>query len=204
VRDLKLVNAETGRQMGFEILNYNALFERLLLPFKRNLERLGIAVRVRTVDQSQYINRLRSFDFDMIISGYGQSLSPGNEQRNYWGSAAADQEGSYNRIGIKDPAIDELIELLIAAPDRESLVTRTRALDRVLLWHHFVIPQWDSPYTRLLSWDKFGRPPEVPLQGLSLDVWWYDEAKAQLLQSRGGQEGPPPDDIEDDDSEGED
>ena len=201
VRDLQLVNAQTGRQLDFEILLSNALFERLVLPFKRNLERLGIVVRVRTVDQSQYINRLRSFDFDMIVSGYGQSLSPGNEQRSYWGSEAAEQAGSFNRIGIKDPAIDELIELLIAAPDRESLVTRTRALDRVLLWHHFVIPQWDSPYTRLLAWDKFGRPPAVPLQGLSLDTWWYDETKVRLLQSRGGQEGPPPDAIENPDED---
>jgi microcin C transport system substrate-binding protein len=194
VRDLKLVNAKTGQQMNFEVLLANALFERLVLPFKRNLERLGIAVRVRTVDQSQYINRLRVFDFDMIVAGFGQSLSPGNEQRSYWGSESAQMEGGYNYAGIMDPVVDELIELLIAAPDRESLIFRTRALDRVLLWGHYVIPQWDSPYTRLLSWNKFGRPSEVPLQGVQLTTWWYDEALARQLQQRGGQEGPPPED----------
>ena len=194
VRDLKLVNAETGQQMSFEILLVQAVFERLVLPFKRNLERLGIAVRVRTVDQSQYINRVRTFDFDMVTFGLGQSLSPGNEQRSYWGSESADTEGGYNYAGIKDPVVDELIELLIAAPDRESLIFRTRALDRVLLWGHYVIPQWDSPYTRVLSWNKFGRPSTVPLQGVQYLTWWYDEALARQLEQRGGQEGPPPDD----------
>ena len=204
VRDMKLVNAETGWQMNFEILLTQVLFERLVLPFKRNLERLGIAVRVRTVDQSQYINRVRTFDFDMVVFGLGQSLSPGNEQRNYWSSAAADMEGGYNYAGIKDPVVDELIELLIAAPDRESLIFRTRALDRVLLWGHYVIPQWDSPYTRILSWNKFGRPSEVPLQGVQILTWWYDEARARQLEQRGGQEGPPPDDdsaVDPDDEE---
>ncbi len=192
VRDLKLVNAETGQPFRFEILLYNVLFERLALPFKRNLERLGIEVSVRTVDRSQYINRLRSFDFDMIVGGVGQSLSPGNEQRSYWGSESADQEGGYNYAGIKDPVIDELIDLVISAPDRESLVVRTRALDRVLLWGYYGIPQWASPVTRLLSWNKFGRPPVVPLQGITLYTWWYDPAKAALLENRGGQKGEEP------------
>jgi microcin C transport system substrate-binding protein len=190
VRDMKLVNAESGRQMAFEILLRNPQFERLALPFVRNLTRLGIAARVRTVDSSQYINRLRSFDFDMIVGGIGQSLSPGNEQRSYWSTAAADEPGGYNYPGVKDPVVDELVELVIAAPDRESLVQRTRALDRVLLWGHYGIPQWTSPFTRLLSWNKFGRPPEVPLQGISLDTWWYDANKAAILEQRGGQETP--------------
>jgi len=190
VRDLRLVNAESGQQMAFEILLRNPQFERLVLPFIRNLTRLGIAARVRTVDSSQYINRLRSFDFDMIVGGIGQSLSPGNEQRSYWTTAAAEEPGGYNYPGVKDPVVDELVELVIAAPDRESLVQRTRALDRVLLWGHYGIPQWTSPYTRLLSWNKFGRPPEVPLQGVSLDNWWYDANKAAILEQRGGQESP--------------
>ena len=190
VRDMKLVRADTGRQMRFEILLRNPQFERLALPFIRNLARLGIDARVRTVDSSQYINRLRSFDFDLIVGGIGQSLSPGNEQRSYWSSAAAEEPGGYNYPGVKDPVIDELVELVIAAPDRESLVLRTRALDRVLLWGHYGIPQWTSPYTRLLVWNKFGRPPEIPLQGVTLDAWWYDANKAAILEQRGGQETP--------------
>ncbi len=189
VRDLKLVNATTGEPMRFEILLRSPQFERLVLPFIRNLGRLGVEARLRTVDSSQYINRLRSFDFDMIVGGIGQSLSPGNEQRSYWSSQAADETGGYNYPGVKDPVVDELVEMVIAAPDRDSLVYRTRALDRVLLWGHYGIPQWGSPYVRLLSWNKFGRPAVVPLQGLSLDTWWYDSAKAAALQSKGGQKG---------------
>jgi microcin C transport system substrate-binding protein len=189
VRDLKLVNATTGEPMRFEILLRSPQFERLVLPFIRNLGRLGIEARLRTVDSSQYINRLRSFDFDMIVGGIGQSLSPGNEQRSYWSSQAADEPGGYNYPGVKDPVVDELVEMVIAAPDRDSLVYRTRALDRVLLWGHYGIPQWGSPYVRLLSWNKFGRPAVVPLQGLSLDTWWYDSARAAALQSKGGQKG---------------
>ena len=158
VEDFRLVNAETGEPLQIEILISSPAFERIVLPFARNLKRLGIDARVRLVDQSQYINRLRSFDFDMIVSGWGQSDSPGNEQRDFWGSTAADSPGSRNRIGIKDPVIDELIELIISAPSRESLIARTRALDRVLLWNHFVIPNWHLKVDRILSWDKFGRP----------------------------------------------
>ncbi|HSR71317.1 MAG TPA: extracellular solute-binding protein, partial [Kiloniellales bacterium] len=184
VRDMKLVDAETGRQMSFEILLVSQAFERIALPFKRNLERLGIEVRVRTVDSAQYINRLRSFDFDMIVASWGQSASPGNEQRDFWGSDAADSPGSRNYVGIEDPAIDDLIDLIISAPDRESLITRTRALDRVLLWNHFVIPQWHIEYDRILYWNKFGFPEEPPRQGTSINYWWIDPAKARALASR--------------------
>ena len=181
VRDMKLVHAETGRQMTFEILLVSAAFERIVLPLKRNFERLGIDVRVRLVDPAQYVNRLREFDYDMIVSGWGQSNSPGNEQRSYWGSAAADTFASPNRAGINDPVIDELIELVIQAPDRESLVARTRALDRVLLWGHYVIPNWHIRVDRLLFWDKFDRPQVVPTNGTSTNFWWFDDAKAATL-----------------------
>ena len=184
VRDFKLVNAETGQPMSFEFLYQQQNLERSILPFKRNLERLGIDVRLRLVDTSQYINRLRKFDFDMIIGGIGQALSPGNEQRGYWSSAAADSPASRNFAGIKDPVVDELVELVIAAPDRESLIQRTRALDRVLLWGHYVIPQLVAPHDRIIYWDKFGRPEKVPLHGTGPTYWWWDEEKADSLPQR--------------------
>ena len=183
VRDMKLMNAD-GVQLSFEFLYGDIAQERVLLPFIFNLRRLGIDVRLRLVDRSQYINRFRARDFDMMIFNNAQSLSPGNEQRDQWGSAAADQSSSRNIAGIEDPVIDELIELVIAAPDRESLIQRTRALDRVLLWGHYVIPQLIAPFDRILYWDKFGRPERVPLNGPSVFRWWIDEEKAASLQER--------------------
>jgi microcin C transport system substrate-binding protein len=184
VEDLKLVNAETKQPMTFEILYASPDLERVVLPFIRNLKRLGIDVRPRLVDPSQYINRLRSFDFDMILSGWGESESPGNEQRDFWSSSAADSPASRNRIGIKDPVIDELIELLIVAPTRESLIARTRALDRVLLWNHFVIPNWHLQKQRILYWDKFSRPEQLAKFGTSTTLWWFDPVKAARLEQR--------------------
>lgn len=184
VRDMKLVNAETGRRFSFEFLYVDQAQERVLLPFFFNLRRLGIEVRPRLVDTSQYINRLRARDFDMMIFNNGQSLSPGNEQREYWGSAAAEQPSSRNIAGIKDPVVDELIELVISAPSRESLIQRTRALDRVLLWGHYVIPQLIAPFDRILYWDKFGRPDRVPLNGPDPYRWWIDPEKAATLGER--------------------
>ncbi len=179
----KRVNA-SGQPFEFEILLLSPLFERVSLPFAKNLERLGIKARVRTVDSAQYQYRLENFDFDMTVAVFGQSPSPGNEQRNYWGSAAADQKGSRNLIGIKEPVIDELIELLVAAPDRNALVIRTRALDRVLLWGHYIIPHWHIPYDRLAYWDKFGMPQHVPMQGYQFDTWWVDPQKVDALNSK--------------------
>jgi len=184
VRDMKLVNAETGRRFTFEFLYRQQSQERVLLPFFHNLQRLGIDVRPRLVDTSQYINRYRSRDFDMIIFNNTQSLSPGNEQRDHWGSAAADSPSSRNIAGIKDPVVDELIDLVIAAPSRESLVQRTRALDRVLLWGHYAIPQLIAPFDRILFWDKFGRPEITPLQGASVNYWWIDKEKEASLPRR--------------------
>lgn len=190
VRDMKLVNVETGQQMRFEIMLVQKSIERVVLPFVRNLQRLGIDVRVRLVDSSQYINRLRKFDFDMIIFGVGQGESPGNEQRFYWSSAAADSPAARNVAGIKDPVVDELIELVITAPDRESLVARTRALDRVLLHGHYVIPNWHLETDRILYWDKFSRPSVTPNQGTSTSYWWFDEAKAQVLDEKRTRQSP--------------
>jgi len=186
VKDGKLTNEKTGQAMSFEILLVSPAFERIVLPFVQNLKRLGIEANVRTVDTAQYQNRVRDFDFDVIIGTWGQSLSPGNEQRDFWGSEKADIPGSRNTVGIKDPVIDELIELVISAPDRESLVTRTRALDRVLLWNHFVIPQWHIQSNRLAWWDKFGRPKIVAKYGGGTEGWWIDPGNAAALAEKRG------------------
>jgi microcin C transport system substrate-binding protein len=176
------VHGETGKELTFEILLNNPLFERISLPFVQNLEKLGITPRLRTVDTAQYQNRVDAFDFDMIVSGIGQSLSPGNEQRDFWSSASADIPGSRNVIGIKDPVIDELIELVIAAPTRESLIARTRALDRVLLWGQYVIPHWHIQSDRVVYWNKFGHPATPPKYGLGMiSTWWIDPGKEAVL-----------------------
>jgi microcin C transport system substrate-binding protein len=190
VRDQQLVDTRTGEQMRFEILLVQKSIERIVLPFARNLQRLGIDARVRLVDSSQYINRLRKFDFDVIVFGVGQSESPGNEQRSYWGSAAADSPSARNVAGIKDPVVDELVDMVIMAPDRESLVARTRALDRVLLNGHYVIPNWHAATDRILYWDKYSRPSFVPDRGTSTSYWWFDEAKAARLEQRLSRETP--------------
>jgi microcin C transport system substrate-binding protein len=182
VQDMRLVDAGTGQPFEFEILLVSQALERVTLPFVRNLKRLGIETRVRLVDESQYINRLRSSDFDMIVSSWPSSESPGNEQRDFWTSAAADSPAASNYAGIKDPVIDELVELVIGAPDRDSLVARTRALDRVLLFGYYVIPNWHVRVQRILHWDKFGRPGITPRNGTSIAYWWFDAAKAPRLE----------------------
>lgn len=175
VVDGKLV--KDGQPFRFEILLSSAAFERVSLPFVRNLARLGIEARVRTVDTTQYVNRVRAFDFDMIVMSWGESLSPGNEQAMFWTSAAADQPGSRNVGGIRNPAVDRLVDLVIGAPDRRQLVARTRALDRVLLWNHYVIPQWHLGSNRLAYWDKFGMPATVPMKGYQIYAWWAKSAE---------------------------
>lgn len=183
VQDMRLVNVHTGQPFGFEILLVSPAFERIALPFVRNLKRLGIDARVRLVDESQYINRLRNFDFDMIVAVWGQSESPGNEQRNYWSSAAAAAPGGRNYAGIQDAVVDELIDLVVTAADRKSLVARTRALDRVLLQGYYVVPNWHSRVQRILYWDKFSRPEVTPKNGTSINYWWFDTVKAARLDA---------------------
>jgi microcin C transport system substrate-binding protein len=186
VRERKLVNSKTGEPFALELLNASPTLERVMLFFKPSLERLGITVSVRTIDPTQYENRLRSWDFDVVVSSWPESLSPGNEQREYWGSQAADMAGSRNIIGIKNPAIDKLIERLIFARDRADLEAATKALDRVLLWNHYVVPQWNYPKVRTARWDRFGRPAELPKYGRSAfpAVWWYDADKAARIGKR--------------------
>lgn len=172
----RLVN-ENGEHLSFEFLLVQADFERILLPYKRNLASLGIEMNLRRIDVSQYVNRLRSRDFDMVVTGFGQSNSPGNEQREYWHSSSADNPGSRNLMGLRDPAIDALVEGLIQADSRESLVTHTRALDRVLRAEHLVVPNFHTNVYRVAYWNKFAHPAVSPRYDLGLYTWWVDESK---------------------------
>ncbi|MEN0074974.1 MAG: extracellular solute-binding protein [Paracraurococcus sp.] len=181
VKDRKLVNAR-GEGFAFEILLNGPSFERVALPYMQTLQRLGMEPRVRTVDPAQYQVRIDAFDYDMTVDGQGQSLSPGNEQRDYWTCAKAKEPGSQNVAGICNPVVDELVELVIAAPDRAELVARTRALDRVLLWNDYMIPQWHSRTFRVAYWDKLGRPPRNPRFALALDSWWVDPARLGAVE----------------------
>jgi microcin C transport system substrate-binding protein len=180
VRDQQMVNAKTGEPFAVEFLAEDPTFERVFLFYKPSLDRLGIGVSVRTVDEAQYENRLRSWDFDIITSAWGESLSPGNEQRGYWGSQAADEAGSFNLIGIKNPAVDAMIEQIVFAKNRADLEAATHALDRILLWNHYVVPQWTYGKVRTARWDRFGHPDPMPKYGRAAfpTVWWWDADKA--------------------------
>ena len=183
VKDGKLVN-RNGIPLKFELLIAYPSIERLALPLKQSLKRLGIEMSIRTVDVAQYQQRVDTFDFDMIVSSFGQSLSPGNEQRDFWHSTNADRPGSRNLIGIKEPAIDKLVELVIESPDRESLISRTRALDRVLLWNHYVIPHFHLQASRLVFWNIFGRPKNVAKYSSGFpNTWWLDIAKEKEVRA---------------------
>jgi microcin C transport system substrate-binding protein len=185
MKDGVLTNPE-GVQLKAEFITAQPDFERLILPYVAQLQRLGIKASLRTVDSAQFIGRVRKFDFDITTLSFAQSESPGNEQRDVWGSDAADTEGSRNFIGIKNPAIDHLIDRIILAKDRADLVAATRALDRVLLWNHYVVPQWHTPFERIAMWNVFGRPSTLPRRDSSFfRVWWWDEAKAKRSPSGG-------------------
>lgn len=185
VKDNKLVNAD-GKPLTFEILIDNQAFERTTLPFIKNLEQLGVTATLRLLDVAQYQKRIEAYDFDMMIGIFPQSISPGNEQRDFFGAHAAGIPGGRNLAGIKDPAIDALIEQVIYAPSREALVTRTRALDRLLRWGHYVIPQFHGRTTRYAHWDFYGRTGIETLQRESFDRWWWDADKAAATQAKKG------------------
>jgi microcin C transport system substrate-binding protein len=184
IRDRKLVDA-AGKPVSVEILVQDPSNERIALFYKPSLERIGVTTSIRVVDDAQYENRLRSFDFDIITDLWGQSLSPGNEQREFWGSQTADQPGSRNTIGIKNPAIDALIDKVIFAKDRANLVAATKALDRVLLWNFYVVPQFTYGFSRYARWDRFSHA-ELPKYGRSglPTLWWYDADKAARIGKR--------------------
>ena len=170
-----------GRPLALEILLVQPEFERIVQPLRRNLARLGVRLDIRILDAAQYIERLRQFDFDLIVSGVPGSSSPGNELWGYWGSAAAHTPGSQNLAGLRSPAVDALITGITHAESREALVTRVRALDRILRAEWLMIPNYHTPYFRIAAWDRFGRPARAPRYGTGLDAWWWDAAKAAAL-----------------------
>ena len=186
VKDTKLTNAKTGEQLRVEFLAEDPSTQRFVLFYLPSLKRIGIDATVRVVDPAQYENRLRQWDYDIIVAVWAESLSPGNEQREYWGSQAADQPGSRNLIGIKNPAVDAMIDRVIYAKDRAELVAATRALDRVLLWNHYVVPQFTYPYQRTARWDRFGHPEKMPTYAAAAfpTIWWWDADKAAKVPRR--------------------
>jgi microcin C transport system substrate-binding protein len=174
----KGVLKKDGKPFEFEILLYDSSMEKVALPFKKNLEAMGVKASIRIVDISQYINRIRSFDYDMLVTQFPQSSSPGNEQLDFWGSQYADQPGSRNMMGIKSPVIDDLIKNIINADSRDNLIIAVRALDRVLLWGEYMIPQWYLASTRVAYWKPldhpFSKPGQEPLYQFDLESWWIE------------------------------
>lgn len=180
----KLVDA-SGKQFRLEILGYSPTSEKINAPWLKSLKLLGIDANFRIVDTSQYIARINEFDYDVVSIPTQQSQSPGNEQREYWTSQAADQQGSRNYMGAKDPVLDELVERIVYAKDRAELVATTRALDRVLLFGYYTVPQWYLSKDRVAYWDKFGRPPTQPSYvGLDSESWWMDAEKEAALKAK--------------------
>ena len=166
-----------GKEFKFEFLIVSPSDEKIALAYQSNLKKLGITMEVRTVDSSQYQARLQNYDFDMIKRYWGVSLSPGNEQQFYWGSEVGKKDGSRNYPGINSPAVDALIEKLISAKNREELTTAIHALDRVLLWGHYVVPLYHSNKDRIAYWDFFEYPEEIPLYGIVIESWWVNKDK---------------------------
>jgi microcin C transport system substrate-binding protein len=186
LKDGTLVNAQ-GQPFTFEIIDAEPMFERWIEPWLRNLERLGVKASFRVVDTAQYQNRMNDFDFDMTVSVIPQSLSPGNEERDFFSSTRADIKGGRNLIGIKNPAVDALVEDIVHAESREDLVAACRALDRVLMWNHYVIPNWYIDSFRIAFWDRFGMPKINPPYGLDVtDAWWLDPTKAAKIEGAQG------------------
>jgi microcin C transport system substrate-binding protein len=183
----KLVNTQTGQPLTIEFLADDPNDERFIGPFMANLRKLGIEAQIRVVDSAQYTARLNDFDFDITTPNVvmSQTLSPGNEQRDFWSSAAADTPGSRNYMGIKNPAVDKLVDRVIFAKDRDELVAATHALDRVLLWNYYVVPQWYDDRIKIAYWNKFGMPEKQPeYSGIDPFSWWIDSAKEQALKAR--------------------
>ena len=182
---------KTGQPLEVEFLLFESSFKRIINPVIRNLKRLGVKAHIRIVDVANFKRRQDSFDFDVVVRRIAQPLTPGLEQRNYFGSEFADVAGSFNIGGVRDPAVDALIEKVITANSRQALTTAVRALDRVLMWNRFVITQWYKGAHNVAYWNKFSRPATSPkFDPGVLDTWWYDKAKAAMIDA--GQAPPPP------------
>ena len=183
-RDGALVNEATGEPMTIEFLYFEPTFERIYAVFARRLERLGVGVTLRLVDSVSYEERMKSHDFEITTLRFVFNLSPGAELNANFATATADQVGSSNAAGIKDPVVDALIAEVVGATDRATLVAAARALDRVLLWGHYMIPQWYKGAHHLVYWDKFGRPALKPRYARGvIDTWWVDREKDDDLRA---------------------
>nr|MBF0223310.1 ABC transporter substrate-binding protein [Desulfobulbaceae bacterium] len=168
-------NSDPNQEFKFEIVLASPSFERVMAPFVKNLEKLGILATYRTIDPALYTRRLKSFDFDMLVNVFGQSQSPGNEQRSYWHSSAAEQTGSRNLIGLKDPVVDALVDKIIYATTQIELEAACKALDRVLWYGYYVVPNWYVARHRVVYWNKFKKPEKLPLYyqpDEALMTWW--------------------------------
>jgi len=186
--EARLIDPNTGEQVSFELLLNGPTIEPVGLAFQANLRKIGIDMSVRSVDTPQFINRVRSRDFDMIYNAWAQSLSPGNEQRDFWGSEAADSESSRNYAGIADPGVDALIDRIILAADREELIATTKALDRVLLAHQYAIPTYTLRNARTARWDRFSQPDTLPEFSIGFpDIWWWNADRAAEIGGGSGQ-----------------
>jgi microcin C transport system substrate-binding protein len=178
------IRTKDGKKLDFEILLDDPSFERVTQPFIQNLDEIGVKAHIRSVDTAQYQKRMDQFDYDMTVNLISESLSPGNEQRDWWGSKSADTQGGTNVAGIKDPVVDALVEKIIAAKDRDDLVYSTRALDRVLQWGFYYIPQFNAPFDRVAYWSKYAHPATMAKYGLTFDTWWFDPQKQAALQQK--------------------
>ncbi len=177
-------NAKTGETLTVEFLEFDDTYDRILNPYIQSLKRIGVNASIRRVDSAQYVQRMKAFDFDMFTDRKGETESPGNEQREFWGTAAADIAGSRNEIGIKNPAVDTLIERIALAKNRDDLIAACRALDRVLLWNHYMVPNWYLSASRLAYWDKFRHPKPGPSRDPGFPtVWWYDKDAAPKIDA---------------------
>ncbi|MEM8686853.1 MAG: extracellular solute-binding protein [Pseudomonadota bacterium] len=183
IKDGLAIDPKTGKPLTIELLLNGPTFEGIALRYLNSLKRVGITLKLRVVDSSQFIERVRNREFDLMYAGWGQSMSLGNEQLDYFGSDAADKPTSRNYGGIKNPAIDELIQLILKAKDREELVAISKAYDRVLLWNRYLIPGWTLRASRVARWDKYAHPDPLPEYAIGFPtVWWYDEAKAAKIK----------------------
>lgn len=180
----KLIDPQTGDPFTIELLLGGPTIEKVANPYSKNLERIGITLTIRTVDRPQYDERLRNRDFEMVYFGWAQSFSPGNEQRDFFGSEAADRAGSRNYGGIKNPAVDALIDKVIFAENRPELLAAVKALDRVLLWNHYIVPTYTLRKARIARWDRFSHAETLPDYAIGFpDIWWYDPEKAARIES---------------------